>query len=121
MGFYRQLKHVFKRAKKSEKTLPFCYFLLASRLLHNTIKSNGKFSPAKAVCSTQVTYCGYQISTGASHIFNILPSASTIKELITFAALSTKKQLQSLLGVINCLKKNVPLMVKMTVEMKKLI
>ena len=39
---------------------------------------------------------------------SILPCPTTIKELIDFEAPKTKRQLKSLLGVVNCLNKWVP-------------
>ena len=79
-----------------------------STLLHNAIRTNWKFSIEKGQCGTSISFCGLELSADANLQVTVLPSNNTIKELINFDSPRTKRQLQSLLGVLNTLVKWIP-------------
>ena len=77
----------------------------ASRLLFNTLRMNWKFNPEKAQCTSSVEFCGYTMQAAPDNTVSVLPSPNSITDLTKFAPPKTRKQLQSLLGVMNVIMK----------------
>ena len=92
----------------------------ASRLLHNACRMNWKFNPSKAECATAVEFCGYTMKAAPDLTVSMLPSPNSITDLTQFEPPRTKKQLQSLLGVMNCLMKWIPGLSRLSAEIRAL-
>ena len=80
----------------------------ASRLLFNASRMNWKFNPSKAACGSSVEFCGYSLNAAPDTTVSVLPSPNSINDLTKFETPKTRKQLQSLLGVMNVIMKWIP-------------
>ena len=92
----------------------------ASRLLHNACRMNWKFNPDKAQCASAMEFCGYTMKAAADLTVSILPSPNSIADLTKFEPPRTKRQLQSLLGVMNCMIKRIPGLNRLSAEIRAL-
>ena len=91
-----------------------------SQLLFNAVKSNWKFSRRKTSCGTSVTFCGYKLQATPANEVLINPADASITALLEFKSPTTKKQLQSLLGVANTLSRWIPFLADLTPGIRQL-
>ena len=95
-------------------------YTAGSQLLFNAVQSNWKFSRRKTTCGTTVTFCGYRLTATKDDEVLINPVDSNISALLDFQSPTTKKQLQSLLGVANTLSKWIPFLADLTPGLRQL-
>ena len=75
-------------------------YLLGSRLLMNAILKGWIFSTKKACISNRVTFCGLDLKANSNQKVSVLPEINRIHALTELPAPSTRKEAQSLIGLL---------------------
>ena len=85
----------------------------------NAILKGWVISTKKACISNRVTFCGLDLRADNNQNVHVLPEINRISALIELPAPSTKKEVQSLIGLLVSFSKWVPGLTKMMLHMKQ--
>ena len=93
-------------------------YLLGSRLMMNAIMKGWIFSTRKARISNKVVFCGLSLEADKDRQVSILPEINRIQALTELPSPTTRKDAQSLIGILVSFSKWVPGMSKLMRNMK---
>ena len=89
--------------------------LLLNAVLNGWVISNKKFN-----VSTRVEFCGLELEANQDGQVVISPSPDRLAALLDFPSPTTKKEVKSLVGLLNTFSKHIPNVSKLTVKMREL-
>ena len=90
------------------------------QLLLNTIMNGWVFSTKKFIICTKVDFCGLQLQTNREGKVVITPSSERISALLNFPSPQSKREVKSLIGLLNTFSKYLGNVSQMTSRIKEL-
>merc|ERR1711942_472541 len=90
------------------------------QLLMNAVLNGWVFSHKKFKISTRVEFCGLDLEANQDGQVIISPSPDRLSALLDFPSPTTKREVKSLVGLLNTFSRYIPNVSQLTVKMREL-
>ena len=90
------------------------------QLLMNAVMHGWVFSRKKMKVSTEVDFCGLTLQATSAGAVVVTPTRDRLAALLDFPSPTSKKEVKSLIGLLNTFNKHIPHVSNLTARMREL-